>query len=61
MFEPAQESARPHRKSVAFSEGATIVDSSGGVTEVNGHSDQTSAENHTVGELAPGSKFHPVC
>ncbi|KAI4106402.1 MAG: hypothetical protein L6R37_002200 [Teloschistes peruensis] len=42
------ESARPHRKSVAFSEGATIVDSSGGVTEVNGHSDQTSAENHTV-------------
>ncbi|KAI4200708.1 MAG: hypothetical protein LQ350_003725 [Teloschistes chrysophthalmus] len=42
------EPAHPHRKSVAFSEGATIVDSSGGVTEVNGHSDQTSAENHTV-------------
>ncbi|KAL9033121.1 MAG: hypothetical protein Q9214_007659, partial [Letrouitia sp. 1 TL-2023] len=35
------------RKSVVFSEGATIVDSNGEVTEVNGHSDKASAENHT--------------
>ncbi|KAL8805036.1 MAG: hypothetical protein Q9223_005437 [Gallowayella weberi] len=43
------DSARPQRKSVAFSEGATIVDSNGNSTEVNGHSTQTSAENHTKG------------
>ncbi|KAI4139512.1 MAG: hypothetical protein L6R39_006259 [Caloplaca ligustica] len=43
------ESAPPHRKSVAFSEGATIVDGNGEVTEVNGHSDQNTAENHTLG------------
>ncbi|KAL9032645.1 MAG: hypothetical protein Q9180_006384 [Flavoplaca navasiana] len=43
------ESARPQRKSVAFSEGATVVDGNGNMTEVNGHSNQTSAENHTKG------------
>ncbi|KAI4270503.1 MAG: hypothetical protein LQ337_006634 [Flavoplaca oasis] len=43
------ESARPQRKSVAFSEGATVVDGNGNTTEVNGHSNQTSAENHTKG------------
>ncbi|KAL8668619.1 MAG: hypothetical protein Q9168_006760 [Polycauliona sp. 1 TL-2023] len=41
--------SRPQRKSVAFSEGATVVDSNGNMTEVNGHSNQTSAENHTKG------------
>ncbi|KAL8927006.1 MAG: hypothetical protein Q9208_002551 [Pyrenodesmia sp. 3 TL-2023] len=43
------ESTRPQRKSVAFSEGATIVDGNGDVTEVNGHSNQNTAENHTLG------------
>lgn len=47
-----QESARPQWKSVAFSEGATVVDSNGNMTEVNGHSNQTSAENHTKGKSA---------
>jgi len=36
------------RKSVAFSEGNTIVDSNGEVTEVNGgHGDKDSAETHS--------------
>ncbi|KAL8707740.1 MAG: hypothetical protein Q9220_007260 [cf. Caloplaca sp. 1 TL-2023] len=43
------DSARPQRKSVAFSNGATVVEGNGDVTEVNGHSNQTSAENHTMG------------
>ncbi|KAL8911838.1 MAG: hypothetical protein Q9172_007600 [Xanthocarpia lactea] len=43
------DSTRPQRKSVAFSDGATVVDSNGNTTEVNGHSNQTSAENHTIG------------
>lgn len=52
MDASVQESARPQRKSVAFSEGATVVDSNGNMTEVNGHSNQTSAENHTKGKSA---------
>ena len=43
---------RKPRKSVAFSEGTTIVDSNGDVTEsgeVNG--DKESAESHAAGEL----------
>lgn len=47
-----KDSSRPHRKSVAFSEGATMMDGNGAVTEVNGHSDQTTAENHTLGDFA---------
>ncbi|KAI4089397.1 MAG: hypothetical protein LQ344_005399 [Seirophora lacunosa] len=43
------ESARPQRKSVAFSEGATVVDGNGAVTEINGHSNGNTAENHTLG------------
>ena len=36
------------RKSVAFSEGNTIVDSNGEITEVNGgHGDKDSAETHS--------------
>ncbi|KAL9598106.1 MAG: hypothetical protein Q9179_004031 [Wetmoreana sp. 5 TL-2023] len=53
------ESARPQRKSVAFSEGATVVDGNGNTTEVNGHSNQTSAENHSVASpdtAAPADK-----
>ncbi|KAF2151855.1 hypothetical protein K461DRAFT_279365 [Myriangium duriaei CBS 260.36] len=39
---------RTKRKSVAFSEGTTIVDSNGKVTEVNGgHGDKDSAEAHS--------------
>ena len=38
---------RKPRKSVAFSEGATVVDSNGDVTEMNGTSDKTTAERHT--------------
>jgi len=41
-----------HRKSVAFSEGSTVVDGNGEVTEVNGTSDKTSAESHTASEFA---------
>lgn len=41
-------SERKPRKSVAFSEGTTIVDSNGGVTETNGTSDKTSAESHST-------------
>lgn len=41
-----------HRKSVAFSEGTTVVDGNGEVTEVNGTSDKTSAESHTASEFA---------
>ncbi|KAF1812397.1 eukaryotic translation initiation factor 2 beta subunit [Eremomyces bilateralis CBS 781.70] len=38
---------RPKRKSVAFSEGATIVDTDGQVTEMNGHTEKTTAESHS--------------
>ncbi len=41
-------SERKPRKSVAFSEGTTIVDSHGEVTESNGTSDKTSAEHHSA-------------
>ncbi|MCJ1279300.1 hypothetical protein MMC21_007124 [Puttea exsequens] len=37
-----------HRKSVAFSEGTTVVDGNGEVTEVNGHAENHSAESHTA-------------
>ncbi|MCJ1250710.1 hypothetical protein MMC30_007938 [Trapelia coarctata] len=43
------ESALPERKarkSVAFSEGTTIVDSNGAVTELTGTSDKSTAESH---------------
>ena len=36
------------RKSVAFSEGTTIVDGDGEVTQVNGTSQKTSAESHST-------------
>ena len=39
---------KEHRKSVAFSEGTTVVSSEGEVTKVNGTSDKTSAESHTA-------------
>ncbi|KAI4182176.1 MAG: hypothetical protein L6R41_006145 [Letrouitia leprolyta] len=42
------ESARSPRKSVAFSEGTTVVDGNGDVTKFNGHTRKTSAENHTL-------------
>ena len=42
-------SERKPRKSVAFSEGTTVVDSNGDVTEMNGTSDKTTAESHTAG------------
>ncbi|KAI9805616.1 MAG: hypothetical protein M1833_005108 [Piccolia ochrophora] len=41
---------RKQRKSVAFSEGATIVDENGGVKQTNGTHDNTTAESH-LGEL----------
>lgn len=46
-----QDTARSPRKSVAFSEGTTVVDGNGDVTKVNGHTRKTSAENHTLGTL----------
>ena len=39
------------RKSVAFSDGATVVDANGGVTEINGSPEKTSAESHTAGKV----------
>ena len=45
---------RKPRKSVAFSEGNTIVDSNGEVTEVNGgHGEGNSAETHSRGTEMP--------
>lgn len=43
---------RKPRKSVAFSDDTTIVDSNGGVTETNGTSNKTSAESHSAGTFA---------
>ena len=51
---------REPRKSVAFSEGATVVDANGGVTEVNGTSEKASAESHSVGKVAATSKSSSV-
>lgn len=39
---------KEHRKSVAFSEGTTVVSSDGEVTKVNGTSDKASAESHSM-------------
>lgn len=39
---------KEHRKSVAFSEGTTVVSSEGEVTKVNGTSDKASAESHSM-------------
>ncbi|KAK3170597.1 hypothetical protein OEA41_002678 [Lepraria neglecta] len=52
---------REPRKSVAFSEGATVVDANGGVTEINGTSEKASAESHSVGKVATTSKSSSVC
>jgi translation initiation factor 2 subunit 2 len=53
-----QEERKP-RKSVAFSEGTTIVDSNGQVTEATEqHGDKSSAENHSAGtnkKLSPAN------
>ncbi|KAK0517003.1 hypothetical protein JMJ35_000158 [Cladonia borealis] len=49
---------REPRKSVAFSEGATVVDANGGITEINGTSEKTSAESHTAG--SPETKSDPA-
>jgi translation initiation factor 2 subunit 2 len=38
---------KPKRKSVAFSEGATIVDGHGQITEVNGTGEKSTAESHS--------------
>ncbi|EEH19277.1 hypothetical protein PABG_01596 [Paracoccidioides brasiliensis Pb03] len=38
---------RKHRKSVAFSEGTTIMDANGAISEAN-HADKTTAEKHTA-------------
>lgn len=42
---------RKPRKSVAFSEGTTVVASNGDISEVNGTSDKTTAESHGPGTL----------
>ena len=38
---------RKPRKSVAFSDGATVVDVNGDVTEMNNTNDRSTAESHT--------------
>ena len=45
-------SERKPRKSVAFSDGNTLIDSHGEVTETNGTSDKASAESHSTGMFA---------
>ncbi|MCJ1397225.1 hypothetical protein MMC11_000417 [Xylographa trunciseda] len=47
---------RKARKSVAFSEGTTIVDSNGDITEMNGTSDRTTAESHSTPAPVDASK-----
>ncbi|MCJ1323061.1 hypothetical protein MMC15_008412 [Xylographa vitiligo] len=50
---------RKARKSVAFSEETTIVDSNGDITEMNGTSDRTTAESHSTppsGDAATADK-----
>lgn len=44
----AESKERKPRKSVAFSEGTTIVDENGDVTENNETSDKTTAEAHST-------------
>ncbi|KAL8830800.1 MAG: hypothetical protein Q9191_001230 [Dirinaria sp. TL-2023a] len=44
---------RQQRKSVAFSDGATLVDGQGKVTEINGSTEKTSAESHSASPDAP--------
>ncbi|KAM5441811.1 translation initiation factor eIF-2 beta subunit [Microsporum ferrugineum] len=39
---------RKHRKSVAFSEGATVMDANGTISEANHAEDKTTAEKHTA-------------
>ena len=41
---------KKHRKSVAFSEGATVMDANGTVTEANHSEDKSTAERHTAGK-----------
>jgi translation initiation factor 2 subunit 2 len=41
-------STEKKRKSVAFSDGATIVDQNGDVTETAEHGDKTTAEAHSA-------------
>ena len=40
------------RKSVSFSNEATVFDANGDVTEINGNTEKTSAESHTNGSFA---------
>ena len=49
--------SRPERKSVSFSEEATVVDTNGKVTEVNGTSEKTSAESHSAGPTSFQSSY----
>jgi len=44
----ADTAEKPKRKSVAFSEGATVVDEDGQVTETNGGGEKTTAESHSA-------------
>lgn len=39
---------KPKRKSVAFSEGTTVVDSEGQITEMNGGGEKNTAESHSA-------------
>jgi translation initiation factor 2 subunit 2 len=39
---------KKHRKSVVFSEGATVMDENGTITETNHPDDKTTAEKHSA-------------
>lgn len=44
----AETADRPKRKSVAFAEGTSVVDSDGQVTEMNGGGEKSTAESHSA-------------
>ena len=52
---------KDHRKSVAFSEGATLVSSEGEVTQVNGTANKASAESHTASICISFSRATRAC
>lgn len=50
-----------HRKSVAFSEGATIMDANGEITETSHVEDKVTAEKHSAGKFAVLPYYRKLC
>lgn len=51
---------KKHRKSVAFSEGATVMDANGEITEAS-HATKSTAEKHTASKLLRILLYLPCC